>query len=158
MVYTRFVYSTNAPVLIGELHLEHKPAVPGSQPGFGRPSGCCLEGDQSVEVTPELRPGTADLVIDKHGYDAFHGTPLDAALRRRGIDHLVVTGVMTDICVLATISGGMNLGYKMTVVRDGVATLWPPVQAACLDIIERAYARVRSGREVENELRNLCSR
>ena len=73
---------------------------------------------------------------------------LDGALRARGVTTLVVTGTMTDICVLATVVGGFNREYRMIVVEDGVATLWPEIQRATLDIIGRAYARVhvRQGR------------
>jgi len=43
--------------------------------------------------------------VTKFHYDGFNGTPLDAALRSRGVTHLVLTGTMTDVCVLATVVG-----------------------------------------------------
>ena len=88
----------------------------------------------------------------KFHYDGFSGTPLDAALRARGVTHLVLTGTMTDICVLATVVGGMNREYRMTVVEDGTATLWPEIQRATLDIIRRAYGRVLSTRQIADEI------
>lgn len=155
VIYTRFIYSPAVPTLHGELHVEHKPIQSGVEPGFGRPSSCCLEGDASAEVTPELRPKPGELVVDKHGYDAFHESPLESALRGQSIVYLIVTGVMTDICVLATVSGAMHRGYRVTVVRDGVATLWPEIQDAALDILARAYARVVSADEVVEEIRRI---
>jgi nicotinamidase-related amidase len=77
---------------------------------------------------------------------------LDGALRARGITTLVVTGTMTDICVLATVVGGFNREYRMVVVEDGVATLWPGIQDAALDILGRAYARVMSAKDVAAQL------
>ena len=62
------------------------------------------------------------------------------------------TGTMTDICVLATVVGGMNREYRMTVVEDGTATLWPEIQRATLDIIRRAYGRVLSTRQIADEI------
>ena len=59
---------------------------------------------------------------------------------------------MTDICVLATVVGGMNREYRMTVVEDATATLWPEIQRATLDIIGRAYARVLTTRQVADEI------
>ena len=91
---------------------------------------------------PELAPRADELVVAKHYYDGFNGTALDGALRARGVTTLVLTGTMTDICVLATVVGGFNREYRMIVVEDGVATLWPEIQRATLDIIGRAYARV----------------
>jgi nicotinamidase-related amidase len=66
--------------------------VPGQATGFGRPSSNCLEGHASASTVSELAPRPDELVVRKHGYDAFAGTPLDAALRARGITSLVVTG------------------------------------------------------------------
>jgi hypothetical protein len=40
----------------------------------------------------------------------------------------------------------------MLVVEDGVATLWPEIQRAALDIVRRAYARVVSAKELADEL------
>ena len=102
VVFTEFVYSESAPLLVGALHPEHRPA-----------------------------PG--ELVVRKRGYDGFAGTPLDGALRARGVTSLVVTGTMTDICVLATVIGALHREYRVTVVEDGVATLWPEIQRATLD-------------------------
>jgi nicotinamidase-related amidase len=75
-------------------------------------------------------------------------TSLDGALRARGVDTLVVTGTMTDICVLATVIGAFNHEYRITVVDDAVTTLWPEIQQATLDIIGRAYGRLASTKEV----------
>jgi nicotinamidase-related amidase len=59
---------------------------------------------------------------------------------------------MTDICVLATVVGGMNREYRMTVVGDATATLSPEIQRAALDIIGRAYARVVTTSQVAGEI------
>src|SRR6266566_1011359 len=84
VVFTEFVYSERVPLLVGDLHPEHKPAQPGAPTGFGLPSSNCLEGHPSAETIPALGPRPDELVVRKHGYDAFHGTPLDGALRARG--------------------------------------------------------------------------
>jgi ureidoacrylate peracid hydrolase len=152
VIFTEFVYSEKVPVLVGALHPEHQPARPGVPTGFGRPSSNCLEGHPSAETVPALAPRPGELVVRKHGYDAFAGTPLDGALRARGITSLVVTGTLTDICVLATVVGAFHREYRVTVVEDGVATLWPEIQRATLDIIGRAYGRVVSSKEILDEV------
>jgi ureidoacrylate peracid hydrolase len=152
VVFSQFVYSPAAPLLVGDLHPEHRPTAPGIATGFGRPSSSCLEGDPSVEVVAALAPAPGELAVRKHWYDAFAGTPLDGALRARGIRSLVVTGTMTDICVLATVVGAFNREYRVTVVEDGVATLRPEIQRATLDIICRAYGRVVPGKVVADEI------
>ncbi len=152
VVFSEFVYSERVPLLVGALHPEHQPAVPGLPTGFGRPSSNCLEGHPSAETVPDLAPRPDELVVCKRWYDAFNGTPLDGALRARGVTSLVLTGTLTDICVLATVVGAFNREYRVTVVEDGVATLWPEIQRATLDIVGRAYGRVVSSKEVVDEV------
>ena len=148
VVFTEFTYSPAVPVLVGELHPEHRPAPPGARTGFGVPSSTCLEGDPSARTVDTLAPRPDELVIRKRWYDAFAGTELDGALRARGVTSLVVTGTMTDICVLSTVVGAFNHEYRITVVADAVATLWPEIQRATLDIVARAFGRVVQSSEV----------
>jgi ureidoacrylate peracid hydrolase len=152
VVFTEFTYSPAAPLLVGELHPEHRPAVPGAPTGFGFPSSSCLLGEDNRRVVPEPAPRADELVVGKHYYDGFNGTVLDGALRARGVTTLAVTGTMTDICVLATVIGGFNREYRLVVVEDAVATLWPEIQRATIDIIRRAYARVLSAKELADEV------
>jgi len=152
VIYTEYLYAEEVPILLGQLHPEHLRAAPGAAKGFGRPSSCCLLGEENVNTIPDLKPLPGELVVRKHWYDAFHGTPLDGALRGRNVKSLIVTGIMTDICVFASIIGAFNLEYKLTVVEDAVATLWPEIQSATLDIIQRAYGRVIKAKEVKDEI------
>lgn len=152
VVFTAFVYSPSVPLLVGELHPEHKPAAPHAPRGFGHPSSCCLEGDPSADVIEALAPREGEAVIRKRWYDAFAGSDLDGVLRARHVTSLVVTGTMTDICVLATVVGAFNREYRVTVVDDAVSTLWPEIQRAALDIIGRAFGRVVSSKSVIDTL------
>jgi nicotinamidase-related amidase len=152
VVFTEFVYSPSVPVLIGSLHPEHQPAPPGAPLGFGLPSSSCLEGTPSAETVPDLAPRPDEIVVRKRGYDAFAGTPLDGVLRARNVTSLVVTGTMTDVCVLATVTAALHRHYRVTLVEDGVATLWPEIQRATLDIIGRAYGRVVTAKDVVDQI------
>ena len=152
VVFTEFVYSESVPVLIGRLHPEHRPAPPGAPRGFGLPSSSCLEGTSSAETVPDLAPRPDEIVVRKRGYDALAGTLLDRALRARNVTSLVVTGTMTDICVLATVTAALHREYRVTLVEDGVATLWPEIQRATLDIIGRAYGRIATSKEVADDI------
>ena len=152
VVFTEFVYSESVPVLIGRLHPEHRPAPPGAPRGFGLPSSSCLEGTSSAETVPDLAPRPDEIVVRKRGYDAFAGTLLDRALRARNVTSLVVTGTMTDICVLATVTAALHREYRVTLVEDGVATFWPEIQRATLDIIGRAYGRIATSKEVADDI------
>ena len=72
---------------------------------------------------------------------------------RPGVTSLVLTGTMTDICVLATAIGGFNREYRITVVEDAVATSGPRSSGPC-STSRRAYGRVlpaRRGRRSPSE-------
>jgi nicotinamidase-related amidase len=148
VVFTEFTYSEAAPLLVGELHPEHRPAAPGAPRGFGMPSSSCLLGDLSANTIEALAPRADELVVRKRWYDGFAGTELDGVLRARDVTSLVITGTMTDICVLATVVGAFNREYRISVVEDGVATLWPEIQRSTLDIVGRAFGRVIQSKEV----------
>jgi nicotinamidase-related amidase len=162
VIFTQFVYSTAVPCLRGDpFGPEHLPARPGQPTGFGRPSSNCLigpladRGPGSAEVVPELAPGPDELVVRGHSYDKFLGTPLDLALRGRDVRCLLVTGILTDVCVNCTLLSAANRDYRVTAVTDGVATLWPELQEACFTIWGRKFARLRGTAAVLAELEGL---
>lgn len=61
-------------------------------------------------------------LFDKTRYSAFAGTDLDLRLRERKIDTLHLVGVCTDICILHTAVDAYNLGYKIVIHENGVAS------------------------------------
>jgi nicotinamidase-related amidase len=165
VIFTEFVYSTAVPCLRGDpFGVEHLPARPGDATGFGHPSSNCLigpearSGPDSDAIVPELAPRPDELVILGHTYDKFYGTPLDLALRSRDVSDLIITGVVTDVCVNCTVLSAANRNYRVTVVTDGVATLWPELQDACFAIWRRKFARLRSTDQVIEEIRGGRSR
>jgi nicotinamidase-related amidase len=83
----------------------------------GRPTTYCA-GTSAVEILDALAPQAGDVVIDKHRYSAFHGTRLAQMLHRRGIRHLVVMGVLTDVCVLTSLFDAYQHDFQLTLVAD----------------------------------------
>lgn len=86
----------------------------------------CVRGTAEVEIVPELADLAAEaIVVPKRRYSGFFDTPLDIILRDRGVSEVVVTGVMTDICVLHTTADLRNRDYPTAVVSDCVASFDP---------------------------------
>jgi nicotinamidase-related amidase len=83
-------------------------------------------------VIDELAPAPNDLVVDKYGYGAFHGTELDDLLRAKDVGSLVVTGTVTQICVEESAREAFHHGYRTTVVADAVSSYVPDLHAATL--------------------------
>ncbi|MDD5750055.1 MAG: cysteine hydrolase [Candidatus Pacebacteria bacterium] len=69
-----------------------------------------------------VSPQEGDIVITKNHYDAFTSPELDKVLKQNGIQYLIVTGVFTDGCVLATTCGGFSKGYNFIFLKDLIET------------------------------------
>jgi len=93
----------------------------------------CAAGTWGARLDAEVTaPAPGDLTIVRHSYDAFEGTRLNESLRARGVESVVGTGVVTNLCVQTTIQHAFALGYYVVVAEDATATPDPTVQAVTL--------------------------
>jgi nicotinamidase-related amidase len=107
-----------------------------------------LPGSPGLELMPQVLDRTHDVVVtSKKRYDSFHATELDHLLRSRGIRTVLVTGVNTNSCVLATTVSGNAKDYAMVVVDGAVDTMDPQLHDAALAVIRQAFGWVVSVRE-----------
>lgn len=79
---------------------------------------------------PAPEPG--ELVIHKPRYSAFVGTDLDARLRARGVDTLVVCGLTTECCVDSTVRDAFHRDYHVFVASDACAAYEPDLHEGAL--------------------------
>ena len=80
------------------------------------------EGMWGGEWYPELAPQPGDVVIQEHwGQNGFANTDLDLQLKQRGVEKIIVVGMMANTCIEATARCGAELGYHVTLVRDATA-------------------------------------
>lgn len=98
-----------------------------------------VEGTWGHQVVDALPRDAGDLVIRKTRPSAFFATPLDQVLRSEGITNVVVTGVVTWGCVLATAQSAAALGYLPVVVSDCVAGANAAKHEAALDIMRGSF-------------------
>lgn len=80
----------------------------------------CAPGSPGAELF--IAPAPKDLVFIKHRYSAFSNQRFCNLLQERSITTVVVTGVDTQICVEGAVRHGYDLGYRMLVLSDLVAT------------------------------------
>lgn len=89
--------------------------------------GCCsalpveFRDTWNTDIIDALKPHDEDLQLYKHRYSAFFGTDLDEILRARGVDHLVMLGATTSVCVESTVSEAMVRDYHCVVLEDCAA-------------------------------------
>ncbi|WP_252375260.1 MULTISPECIES: isochorismatase family protein [unclassified Nonomuraea] len=81
--------------------------------------GHMLEGTPATEVVPELRD--AGDLESHHGFSPFTGTSLDMTLRSLGVTAVVAAGVSLNLGIPGLALEAVNLGYRVTVVKDAVA-------------------------------------
>lgn len=77
--------------------------------------------DFEYQILDELKPEPGELVVSKTTRNAFVGTGLDHKMRMIGIDTVVISGAVTEICVASTARGAWDLGYKVILLNDACA-------------------------------------
>lgn len=77
------------------------------------------------DIYEEIKDAGHVFFIDKTRYSAFAGTNLEQLLRERGINSVVLTGLVTDICIMHTAVDAYNRGYRITVPAPCVASFNP---------------------------------
>lgn len=111
-----------------------------------------VEGSRWTELADGLEPADSDFVLPKKRYGAFSGNDLAFLLRNLGVETLILTGVETEICVLATAFHAFNEDYRVVVASDACAGLEPECERAALRIIEREVGWVMSTEEIVGAL------
>jgi nicotinamidase-related amidase len=91
-----------------------------------------------AEVLRGLRPRRQDLFVLKPARSAFYQCPLESLLEALGVKRLVLTGVATDVCVLATASDALVRKFACVVPADGCATLSTARQTRALRLMDEA--------------------
>jgi nicotinamidase-related amidase len=95
------------------VHMQHVWDAPDAE--FMRP------GTAGVEIHPLVQPATGETLIQKEHPNSFLGTDLAARLTDLGTDRLVVLGMMTSMCVDASVRAALDLGFPTVVVADACA-------------------------------------
>ncbi len=80
-------------------------------------------------------------VLDKPVYSAFSNPRLASALRRTGIETLIVTGGETDVCVLATVMAAVDHGFQIVLPADSLCSANDSTHDALLTLYRERFAR-----------------
>ncbi len=94
-----------------------------------------VRGSDGWQFVAEVAPRPGELVIDKLGFSVFAGTDLTTRLAEFEVEALVITGVTTNVCVLATLLDAVDRGFDCLVVTDAIAAPSAATTEAVLEIL-----------------------
>jgi nicotinamidase-related amidase len=99
---------------VAVFHVRHLSVRPGST--------FFIPGTAGADIHAAVQPRTGEPVIEKNFPNSFRNTDLKEKLDALGVKNLVVAGMMTHMCVDASVRQAADLGYKVTLVADACAT------------------------------------
>ena len=131
-------------------HIQHLSLRPGAS--------FFLPDTPGVEIHPSVAPQANEPIIQKNFPNAFRDTSLHAQLTQCGAKHLLVVGMMTQMCIDTSVRAGRDLGYEITLAHDACATRAQKfgdtevpaaqVQAAFMAALNGSFATVRDTGEI----------
>ncbi len=93
-------------------------------------------------VIDELTPEPGDVSLVKTGSGGFTTSGLDSHLRNMGVEHVLYSGIITNGCVLLTLTAGFDLGYYGYLVSDATTTYSEALQATTESLVSGWLADV----------------
>ncbi len=96
------------------VHIQHESVRPGAT--------FLLRGDPGASIHESVAHFEGEPLVVKHHPNAFRDTNLHDLLRSQGIERVIITGMMTHMCVDATARAAADLGYQVIVAEDACAT------------------------------------
>lgn len=111
-----------------------------------------LDGSWAAEISEGANTEVADRILEKHTYDAFHDTELDAWLTTRNIKDLVFVGGLANFCLLETASSAILRDYRPIVVKDCIGTIQDEVKETALERAEHLYGEICTSDELHFEV------
>ena len=136
--------SSNIPVI----YVQHN-----EDPQYG---GSLVPGKPAHEIHPAIAPQAGDTIIQKFNPSAFQDTNLQDVLAEKGIKHLVLSGMQTEMCVDSTSRDAYGRGYKVTIASDAHSTMDNGVLTADQIIkhtnaTQRMFAKIKPTDEITFE-------
>lgn len=107
-----------------------------------------LPGSPGLDLMPDVVEAADAVVSTKKRYDCFLHTDLEHALRSLQIDTLLLTGVNTSSCVIATAIAASVRDFTTVVVSDCVASMDASLHEPALAVIRGAFGWVMSSDEI----------
>ncbi|KAE8672725.1 Nicotinamidase 2 [Hibiscus syriacus] len=113
-----------------------------------------FDGTFDAELIPEIqRLSKPDEVVEKHTYSAFEDTRLYGLLAERGVEEVIIVGVMTNMCCETTARAAFVKGYRVFFSTDATATSDPELHDATLKNMANAFAYLVDCERLQNGMK-----
>lgn len=124
-------------------------------PGHKRLGLHAAPGSREAEFLEQVAPQGDEIVINKTASGVFNATNIAYILRNMEITGLFIVGVYSNECVSTAIRDACDLGFFVTLISDGCATVTPELQQATITTMKDRYARVLDTTEAIQEIQEL---
>lgn len=131
----------------------HRRGDPAGQMGQWWDGKLPREGDPASALIPEIAPRHGEWLLTKTRYSAFEGTTLETRLRRRGVEAVVLCGVMTNCCVETTARHAFMKDFRVIVAANACAANSEAHHRASLLNLSYAFAAVADTKAIIAALR-----
>lgn len=145
VVFVRNIYTSDRNFYLSDVWLEQ--AARKRAGGYTR-IPVCAAGSWGGDFYGEVRPQPQDPVVTKHRYSAFYNTDLDTILRANAIRTVVLTGVVTNVCVETSAREAFVRDYYVVVASDGTAAYVQADHDMTLKNIDRFFGEAASIEEL----------
>jgi len=108
----------------------------------------CLRGTWGADIIAPLKPGPEDHIFFKRRYSAFYQSDLEMCLRSWGIDTLIFTGVVAEICVETSVRSAFVRDFDVIAVADGVISWNENACRSFLQLVSNSLGITASASEV----------
>ena len=135
-------------------HIQHVSVRPGAT--------FFLPDTKGAEIHPAVKPFDGEIVVQKHYPNSFRETTLLENLQRTSVQKIVVAGMMTHMCVDATVRAATDYGYECLIAHDACATrslkfagrevAAQDVQTTMLAALHGIYGKVMSADEIIEDM------
>ncbi|MFH0967304.1 MAG: cysteine hydrolase family protein [Methanobacteriota archaeon] len=132
------------------IHIQHLATTP--------TASFFIPGTPGSEIHQIVSPESEEEVVQKNFPNSFRATNLQDILIRYGIDHLIICGMMTHMCIDTTVRAAFDLGYRCSLAADACTTrdlIWSEetipaaqVQASFLAALSGVFAEVMSTHDI----------
>jgi nicotinamidase-related amidase len=82
-----------------------------------------VPGSPALEIHPAVQPAPGEPVVTKHLPGSFTNTGLEEHLRRHGIEQVIISGFMTQMCCDTSAREAAHRGFKVLMVADAMAAM-----------------------------------